>query len=187
MNVLLKNKNDDILYPYTRASYVLGLGNLLNEKQNVIDTTHKLSADLIDDTNTTNKFVTTSEKNTWNAKSDFSGSYNDLTDKPTIPSALSDLSDDSTHRVVTDAEKSTWNAKQDALAHYLKTASVSGNTLTITKEDDTAITFQGGSDIDNTTITKNGSDELQAVGITNGTTPLLYATIYDAITTQWEV
>lgn len=30
--------------------------------------------------------VTSSEKNTWNAKSDFSGSYNDLTDKPTIPS-----------------------------------------------------------------------------------------------------
>lgn len=30
--------------------------------------------------------VTSSEKNTWNNKSDFSGSYNDLTDKPTIPS-----------------------------------------------------------------------------------------------------
>ena len=28
--------------------------------------------------------VTSSEKNTWNNKSDFSGSYNDLTDKPTI-------------------------------------------------------------------------------------------------------
>lgn len=29
--------------------------------------------------------VTASEKNTWNAKSDFSGDYNDLTNKPTIP------------------------------------------------------------------------------------------------------
>ena len=29
--------------------------------------------------------VTSAEKATWNAKSDFSGSYNDLTDKPTIP------------------------------------------------------------------------------------------------------
>lgn len=29
--------------------------------------------------------VTDAEKATWNAKSDFSGSYNDLTDKPTIP------------------------------------------------------------------------------------------------------
>ena len=29
--------------------------------------------------------VTTQDKTNWNAKSDFSGSYNDLTDKPTIP------------------------------------------------------------------------------------------------------
>ena len=29
--------------------------------------------------------VTSAEKNTWNAKSDFSGDYNDLTNKPTIP------------------------------------------------------------------------------------------------------
>lgn len=34
-----------------------------------------------------------------------SGSYSDLSNKPTIPSALSDLSDDSTHRLVTDDEK----------------------------------------------------------------------------------
>lgn len=40
-----------------------------------------------------------------------SGSYNDLTDTPTIPDELADLSDDSTHRVVTDTEKTTWNTK----------------------------------------------------------------------------
>jgi len=40
-----------------------------------------------------------------------SGSYTDLSNKPTIPTALSQLTADSTHRVVTDAEKSTWNAK----------------------------------------------------------------------------
>ena len=34
----------------------------------------------------THRLVTDTEKATWNAKSDFSGSYNDLTDKPTIPS-----------------------------------------------------------------------------------------------------
>ena len=44
-----------------------------------------------------------------------SGSYNDLSDKPTIPTALSQLSQDSTHRVVSDTEKSTWNGKQDSL------------------------------------------------------------------------
>lgn len=34
---------------------------------------------------------------------------------PTVPTALSQLSDDSTHRLVTDTEKSTWNGKQNAL------------------------------------------------------------------------
>lgn len=37
-------------------------------KQDVIDATHKLSADNVDDTSTTNKFVTASEKSTWNGK-----------------------------------------------------------------------------------------------------------------------
>ena len=40
-------------------------------------------ADLTEDA--THKFVSQAEKTTWNGKSDFSGSYNDLTDKPTIP------------------------------------------------------------------------------------------------------
>lgn len=35
---------------------------------------------------TTHRLVTDTEKETWNAKSNFSGSYDDLTNKPTIPS-----------------------------------------------------------------------------------------------------
>lgn len=42
-------------------------------------------------------------------------SYNALTDKPFIPTLLSDLTGDTTHRTVTDAQESTWNAKQNAL------------------------------------------------------------------------
>ena len=38
----------------------------------------------------THRLVTDTEKQTWNNKSDFSGSYNDLTDKPTIPAAYDD-------------------------------------------------------------------------------------------------
>lgn len=38
-----------------------------------------------------------------------------LPSNTSIPSALSDLSEDTTHRVVTDTEKSTWNAKQNAI------------------------------------------------------------------------
>lgn len=62
--------------------------------------------------------ATDAEKTSWNNKSDFSGSYNDLTDKPTIPDELVDLQDDSTHRLVTDTEKSTWNAKSDFSGSY---------------------------------------------------------------------
>lgn len=42
-------------------------------------------------------------------------SYNNLDDKPTIPSitGLAELTDDSTHRLTTDTEKTTWNAKVD--------------------------------------------------------------------------
>lgn len=35
---------------------------------------------------TTHRVVTDTEKTAWNAKSNFSGNYNDLTNKPTIPS-----------------------------------------------------------------------------------------------------
>lgn len=95
-------------------------------------------SDLNDDS--THRLVTDAEKQIWNSKSDFSGSYNDLEDKPSIPaeqvnsdwsatsgkarilnkpsipSNLSDLNDDSTHRLVTDTEKSTWNNKQNSIS-----------------------------------------------------------------------
>ena len=54
-----------------------------------------------------------------------SGSFNDLKDKPSIPSALASLTDDTTHRVVSDSEKTTWNGKQDAITNV--TASVDSN------------------------------------------------------------
>lgn len=41
---------------------------LLLGKQDKIDSTHKLSADLVDDTNATNKFVTAEDKTNWDAK-----------------------------------------------------------------------------------------------------------------------
>lgn len=39
--------------------------------------------------------VTSQQKAAWNAKSDFSGSYTDLTDKPSIPEKVSELDNDS--------------------------------------------------------------------------------------------
>lgn len=93
------------------------VADLVAGLQNEITTNNKLSADLVNDSTTTNKFVTASEKTTWNSKqnaiSDLatirsgaslgatavqpsqlstvatSGSYNDLNNRPTIPSDIS--------------------------------------------------------------------------------------------------
>lgn len=48
--------------------------------------------------------VTETEKTTWNNKSDFSGSYNDLTDKPTIPTVA----------------QSDWNQTDNTAIDYIK-------------------------------------------------------------------
>jgi len=54
-----ENKNVNITVP-TQASDI--------GAQSTIDSSHKLSADLVDDTNTTNKFVTASDKTNWDSK-----------------------------------------------------------------------------------------------------------------------
>ena len=68
-----------------------------------------LDSDDISDTNKTHKFVTSEQIDSWNNKSNFSGSYNDLSNKPDIPSRLSQLNDDSTHRLVTDEQIQAWD------------------------------------------------------------------------------
>ena len=105
------------------------------ETDNLLDEKADLTA-LTQHTSDTTIHVTSAEKAAWNNKSDFSGSYNDLTNKPTIPTATSELTNDSnfvttatttpinntltahtadTTIHVTSAEKTAWNAKQDAL------------------------------------------------------------------------
>ena len=55
-------------YKTINGESIIGEDNII--VQGVIDATHKLSADNVDDTTTTNKFVTASEKSTWNGKQD---------------------------------------------------------------------------------------------------------------------
>lgn len=107
------------------------LNSAIGNKANVSDLTSHI--------NNTTSHITATERNSWNAKSNFSGNYNDLINKPDIPSidglatetyvdtqieaidipsALSDLTTDSTHRLVTDAEKSAWNAKSNFSGSY---------------------------------------------------------------------
>lgn len=87
--------------------------------------------------------ISSSDISNWNSKSNFSGSYNDLTDKPTlfsgdytdltnkptIPDELSDLTDDTTHRLVTDSEKTTWGGKQDALVSGTNIKTINNESL----------------------------------------------------------
>ena len=88
--------------------------------QDEIDSDNKLASDLVDDENQENKFVTSSEKNTWNAKQNAIDSDHKLD---------ADLVDDSesTNKFVTSTEKNTWNAKQNAIDsdHKLSSSLVS--------------------------------------------------------------
>ena len=114
------------------------VADLVAGLQTEITSNNKLASDLVDDTNSGNKFTNTSEKATWNAKydkpsggipktdlaSDVQTSlgkadtaiqqHQDLSNyalKSEIPDELKDLTEDSTHRTVSDTEKATWNGK----------------------------------------------------------------------------
>lgn len=83
--------------------------NDLTDKPNI--TTLAETAELSDAIPSTNyQTVSQAEKDSWNAKSTFSGNYSDLNGKPTIPTTLAQLATDTTHRVVTDAQINQWNS-----------------------------------------------------------------------------
>ena len=79
------------------------VADLVSGLQSEITSTNKLDADLVDDSTSTNKFVTSSDMTAWNAKVDSSdlasvatsGDYSDLSGTPTIPANTSDLNNDS--------------------------------------------------------------------------------------------
>ena len=70
--ILQQNTDRDVTFatvagsPYDNSN----LASALNSKQNEITQNAKLSADLVDDTNTTNKFVTATDITSWNGKVD---------------------------------------------------------------------------------------------------------------------
>lgn len=73
-------ETQDITFPVTSVNGQTGAVTI-----NVPTTLAGLTAD------STHRTVTDAEKTTWNAKSNFSGNYNDLTNKPTIPTVPSSL------------------------------------------------------------------------------------------------
>ena len=61
---------DEYIYVSNAWEHIGSTDIDLSGYQTKIDSSHKLSSDLVDDANQTNKFVTTSEKQTWNNKLD---------------------------------------------------------------------------------------------------------------------
>lgn len=85
---------DNAIRSWTNPRNISDIGLTGNLADGFDDSSHRLVTDL--------------QIDTWNAKSNFSGAYSDLTGKPTIPTTLAQLSGDSTHRVVTDTQINTW-------------------------------------------------------------------------------
>ena len=76
--------------------------------------------------------VTAAERTAWNAKSDFSGAYGDLTGKPTIPSKVSDLTNDSGFQTATQVSTAIANAshlKRSIVESLPAVASADANTI----------------------------------------------------------
>lgn len=102
----------------------------LTNYQTKIDSTHKLSSDLVDDINKTNKFVTSTEKTTWNNKyskpssgipsTDLASAVQTSLDKADSAIQSSDLTDYelNTNKVTSISSSSTNTEYPSALAVY---------------------------------------------------------------------
>ena len=75
--------------------------------------------------------ITSQDITNWNNKSDFSGSYNDLTNKPTIPDSTSDLTNDS--GFITNST--------DGLTNYYTKTEVDGKVSAVYKYKGTVATY----------------------------------------------
>ena len=100
------------------AAFATRLTNLENNKVDKVDGKQLSTNDYSNEDKAKLKSLAEeSQKNVqtdWNETDTSSDAY--LKNKPTIPTALSELIEDSTHRIVSDSEKTTWNNKQNALS-----------------------------------------------------------------------
>lgn len=76
--------------------------------QSEIDSDNKISADYVDDTNTSNKFVSAAEKLEWSGKQDAIDADHKI-DADYVDDTTSD------NKFVTASDKTAWNAKQNAI------------------------------------------------------------------------
>ena len=81
----------------------------------------------------TTAHVTAQDKTNWNNKSDFSGNYNDLSNKPTIPSKTSDLTNDSGYITSSALDDYTTTATTSALNNVV-TAHTANTSIHVSAE-----------------------------------------------------
>lgn len=112
---------DEYIYVSNAWEHIGSTDIDLSGYQTKIDSTHKLSSDLVDDTNNNNKFVTSSEKTTWSAK------YT----KPSGGIPVTDLTT-SVQTTLTKADNQVWYGTQ---AQYDALSQINPNTLYCIVED----------------------------------------------------
>ena len=96
--------------------------------------------------NDTTSHITSAERTAWNNKSNFSGSYNDLTNKPTIPSKTSQLTNDS--GFITTYTNTTYTLTKSG--NIITLTGSDGSTSSVTDTDtntDTNTTYKAGNGI----------------------------------------
>lgn len=107
--------------------------------------------------------ITSNDITNWNGKSTFSGSYNDLTNKPTIPTKLSDLTDDlgsnptHTHSQYLTSHQSL-SSKQDVLVSGTNIKTINNQSILGSGN----ITISGGSSSPYIYTGTNTADDIEA-------------------------
>ena len=85
----------EIDYKFDNLKIPEGSGGASYDDTQIKEDLSQLTDNLEIHKNNSTIHVTKSDKDNWNAKSNFTGNYNDLTNKPTIPTKVSDLFNDS--------------------------------------------------------------------------------------------
>jgi len=127
----------------------------LSSKQDVIDSNNMLDADLVDDSTSTNKFVSATDKQTWNAKAD-------TTD---IPTNVSELTNDSGYQTASDVA-SAISDKENKTTISTDTTST---TVSLTLADNHEYRYI--QDLTSLTLTMPSGDFIASVVFASGSTP----------------
>lgn len=125
----------------------------------------------------THRTVTDAEKTAWNAKSNFSGSYNDLTNKPTIPSAY-------THPSYTAKSSGLYKVTVDATGHVSAATAVTKADITALgiPASDTNTTYSAATT--STAGLMSASDKSKLDGIASGATKIAVDTALSSSSTN---